>query len=66
MSIETQARALLMRHHRAVVNREQSMLLRIVNELGVDIDVTHYHSHIQGKTPSEFSAGYDRTHASMS
>jgi hypothetical protein len=66
MSIQAQARALLSRHHQAIKNREQSMLLRTVTEFGVDVDVTHYHSHIQGKTPADFSRGYDRGHASMS
>jgi hypothetical protein len=66
MSIEAQARALLSRHHQAIENRERSMLLRTATELGVDIDVMHYHSHIQGKTPSDFNRSYDRGHASMS
>jgi len=66
MSIQAQARALLSRHHQMIRNREQSMLLRAVEEIGLDVDVTRYHSHIQGKTPPNFSQAYDRTHATMS
>jgi hypothetical protein len=66
MSIETKARALLNRHHQMIRNREQSMLLRAVEEMGLDIDATHYHSHIQGKTPSNFSQAYDRDRVTMS
>ena len=66
MSIETKARALLSRHHQMIKNREQSMLLRTVEEMGLDVDVTRYHSHIQGKTPSNFGQAYDRARITMS
>jgi hypothetical protein len=66
MSIQTQARALMMRHHQMIKNREQAMLLRSLAELGLDIDMAHYHSHIQGKTPNSFSTVYDRAGATMS
>lgn len=66
MSTQTQARTLMLRHHQMVKNREQAMLTRAIAELGLDIDVTHYHTHIQGKTPASFQASYDRSHASMS
>lgn len=66
MSIQTQARALMSRHHKWIRNREQSMLLRTVAEIGADVDVTRYHSHIQGKTPASFSRAYDRDRAAMS
>jgi hypothetical protein len=54
------------RHHKWVRNREQSMLLRTVAEIGADVDVTHYYSHIQGKTPASFSRTYDRDRGTMS
>jgi hypothetical protein len=66
MSVQTQARALMSRHHKWVRNREQSMLLRTVAEIGADVDVTHYYSHIQGKTPASFSRTYDRDRGTMS
>lgn len=65
MSIQAQARSLFMRHHQMVVNREKSMLARTAAEIGVEID-PKYHSHIQGKTVSEFNTVYDRSGASMS
>ena len=65
MSIKTQARSLFIRHHKMVVNREKSMLARTAAEIGVDID-PKYHSHIQGKTVSNFGNIYDRSHAAMS
>ena len=65
MSIQTKARSLMMRHHKMVMNREQSMLARTAAEIGVNVD-PKYHSHIQGKTPNGFGAIYDRSHASMS
>jgi hypothetical protein len=66
MSMQTNARALLNRHHQMIKNREQSMLLRAVEEMGLDVDVTLYHSHIQGKTPSNFNQAYDRARVTMS
>ena len=66
MSIQQQARALMSRHHQAIRNREQSMLLRSVGEVGLDVDVTQYHSHVQGKTPSNFGKSYDRGSSAMS
>ena len=66
MSIQTKARSLMSRHHQNIKNREQAMLIRSLAELGLDIDMTHYRSHIQGKTPSNFSTVYDRAHVTMS
>ena len=65
MSIQAQTRSLLMRHHKMVMNRERSMLIRTAAEIGVDID-PKFHSHIQGKTLSNFANIYDRSHAAMS
>jgi hypothetical protein len=36
MSTEQQARALMMRHHHAIKNRQQSMLERSASEIGID------------------------------
>jgi hypothetical protein len=66
MSIQTKAHALLCNHHQMIKNREPSMLLRTVEEMGLDVDVTRYHSYIQGKTPSNFSQAYDRARVTMS
>ena len=64
MSTQEQARALMMRHHHLIKNREQSMLSRTAAEIGLeDVD---YWNHIQGKPHPSFRATYDRSSATMS
>ncbi len=64
MSAQEQARALMMRHHHLIKNRQQSMLSRVADEVG--IDAGEYWSNIQGKTHSSFRVSYDRSNATMS
>lgn len=66
MDTENQARALMMRHHHAIKNRQQSMLGRAAAEIGMEIDGSEYWGNIQGKPHSSFRATYDRSHASLS
>jgi hypothetical protein len=66
MSVQQQARALMSRHHQLIQNREQSMLLRAGAEVGIDVDITRFHSHVQGMTPYNFGQSLDRSHATMS
>lgn len=66
MNTEDQARALMMRHHKIVKNRQQSMLGRTASEIGMDIDGSEYWSSIQGKPHSSFRVSYDRSNASLS
>jgi len=65
MGTQDQARALMMRHHQAVKNRQQSMLGRAAAEIGVDVE-TDYNGHIQGKLHPTFRSTYDRSNASLS
>ncbi|PSF35654.1 hypothetical protein C7H19_15540 [Aphanothece hegewaldii CCALA 016] len=65
MNTEQQARALLQRHHQMIKNRQQSMLERTAEEIGVDVD-SKYRGTIQGQTQSDFSKSYDRSNASLS
>jgi hypothetical protein len=65
MSTQQQARALMMRHHQMVKNRQQSMLNRAAAEIGVEVE-ENYWSTIQGKPQSSFRVTYDRSHASLS
>jgi hypothetical protein len=65
MSTEQQARALLQRHHHTIKNRQQSMLERAAEEIGVDV-AQNYQGTIQGQTQSDFSKSYDRSNASLS
>ncbi|MBD1936440.1 MULTISPECIES: hypothetical protein [unclassified Microcoleus] len=64
MSTQDQARALMMRHHHQIKNRQQSMLSRAAAEVGLEAD--DYWSNIQGKPHSSFSVSYDRSHSTMS
>ena len=65
MSTEKQARALMMRHHQMVKNRQQSLLSRAAEEIGVEVD-SEYWTQIQGKPRSDFRVSYDRSGASLS
>ncbi len=65
MSMDNQARALMLRHHHAVKNRQQSLLGRAAAEIGVDVD-KEYWTNIQGKPQSSFRTSYDRSGASLS
>lgn len=65
MSTEQQARALMMRHHQMVKNRQQSMLERAASEIGVEVDA-EYWSNIQGKPHSSFRKSYDRSQSALS
>ncbi len=64
MSTQEQARALMMRHHHTIKNRQQSMLNRAAAEVG--LEEADYWSQIQGKADSSFSSSYDRSGATMS
>jgi hypothetical protein len=65
MMSEQQARALMMRHHHAIKHRQQSMLERTAQEIGVEID-NDYWTNIQGKAQPTFRKTYDRSNASLS
>lgn len=65
MSVNDQARALMMRHHQVVKNRQQSMLSRSNVEIGMSGDV-EYWSNIQGKLSSDASRSYGRSGSSLS
>lgn len=64
MSTQEQARALMMRHHHTIKNRQQSMLNRAAAEVG--LEGADYWNHIQGKAHPSFRTSYDRSGATMS
>ncbi|HEY9905387.1 MAG TPA: hypothetical protein V6D43_23655 [Candidatus Sericytochromatia bacterium] len=66
MSTQEQARALMMRHHHLIKNRQQSMLGRAAAEVGLEVDTAEYWNHVQGKVHPSFRASYDRSNASLS
>lgn len=61
MFTNEQARALMMRHHHIVKNRQQSMLERAAKEVGLD-DI----SDNSGKVDPSLREIYDRSNASIS
>jgi hypothetical protein len=56
----------MMRHHKMVKNRQQSMLGRTASEIGMDINPSEYWNPTQGKPNSSFRVSYDRSNASLS
>jgi hypothetical protein len=65
MNTQQQARALMMRHHVQIKNRQQSMLNRAASEIGVEAD-SAYWGNIQGKPYASASQSYDRSGAALS
>jgi hypothetical protein len=66
MDTQKQARALMMRHHKMVKNRQQSMLGRTASEIGMDINPSEYWHPTHGKPNSSFRVSYARSNASLS
>ncbi|WP_016950517.1 hypothetical protein [Anabaena sp. PCC 7108] len=66
MSIQEKSRALMVRQHQQVKNRQQSMLMRAAQELGLPEEISHYWNPIQGKIDSTTQSLYSSSHASMS
>jgi hypothetical protein len=66
MDTQQQARALMMRHHKMIKNRQQSMLGRAASEIGMDITGSEYWGNIQGKPYPSFRLTYDRSHVALS
>ena len=48
MSIQEKARQLMVRQHQQAKNRQQSMLMRAAQELGLHEEISHYWNPIQG------------------
>jgi predicted solute-binding protein len=66
MSIQEKSRALMVRQHQQVKNRQQSMLMRAAQELGLPEEVSHYWNPIQGKVDPTTHTLYSRSNAAMS
>lgn len=67
LDAEDRARALMMNRHRTVKRRQQVMMLRMANQVGLAVDdASHYWNHIQGKVHPSFWATYDRSGAALS
>ena len=65
-SVTEQARELFIRRFRNIRKREQAMLTRADEEVGLTAeDAAHYESRIQGKVPHDFGS-YDKSKSAMS
>jgi hypothetical protein len=64
--VDNLSRDLFVRHHQNARKREQGMMVRLAEEVGISAEVAgQYGSQIQGKMPHDFS-GYDRSGSSAS
>jgi hypothetical protein len=67
LSMAERMRMLAVKHVRNIRQREQSLLARLDEEVGLTAeDAAHYESHIQGKLRHNFWQTYDRSSAAMS
>ncbi len=68
MAATDEARTLMMRHQRAIKVRQQALLERAAEEVGLTLStkVDQYWGRIQGKVNPSFRATYDRSHAALS
>jgi hypothetical protein len=66
LTVQDQARSLMNSHQQAIKIRQQAMLLRLAEEVGVTADISEYWNRIQGKIHPSFRATYDRSHAALS
>ncbi|MGJ3251666.1 MAG: DUF4278 domain-containing protein [Elainellaceae cyanobacterium] len=65
-TVQDQARSLMMDHHRAIKRRQQDMLGRLAQEVGLDSGAADRWNLIQGKIHPTFRTNYDRSKAAMS
>lgn len=66
LSIQDQARALTMNHHRAMKKRQQVMLVRSAAEVGMSSTATSHWERLQETFNPAFQATYDRSHVALS
>ena len=62
MSVQDQARALMVRHRHMIRNREQAMLSRKASEMGMPAETAH----IVSNNSSANSETYDRSNVGLS
>ncbi|MBD2362386.1 MULTISPECIES: hypothetical protein [Nostocaceae] len=67
MSIQEKSRAIMVRQYQQVKNRQQSMLMRAAQEMGIPTEeASHYWNPIQGKIDPTTRVIYGRSNATMS
>ncbi|HIK25727.1 MAG: DUF4278 domain-containing protein [Thermosynechococcus sp. Uc] len=60
------SRVILTHHHQVIKNREQSLLTRMIAQMGLPVAAGHYWNQIQGKIKPQLWTSYDRSPATMS
>ncbi|MDZ7958931.1 MAG: hypothetical protein RMY34_13795 [Aulosira sp. DedQUE10] len=66
MSIQEKSRAIMARQYQEVKKRQQSMLMRSAQELGLPEEMSHYWNPTQGKIDQATRTIYETSHAGMS
>lgn len=67
MSIQEKSRALTVLQYQQVKNRQQSMMMRAAQELGLPTEeLSHYWNPVQGKIEPTMRTIYGRSNATMS
>jgi hypothetical protein len=54
MDTRQQARALMIRHHKTIANRQQSLLGRAAGEIGMDVTGTEYYNNLKATSGTKF------------
>ncbi len=65
-SVESLARVMMLGHQHALKIRQQAMLERAAEEVGLKADIASHWDRIQGKVHPSFRESYDRSPAAMS
>lgn len=66
MSAKEQARALMMRHHHLIKQRQQSLLTRAAAQVGIPAEIVGEGTHIQGKSSFNAQIAYGRSPSALS
>ncbi|WP_460195061.1 glutamine synthetase inactivation factor IF7A [Thermosynechococcus sp. FA-CM-4201] len=65
-TVNEMARSLAIAHHVMIKSREQTLLARVAEAIGMPVTAAHYWNQIQGKVNPVFGATYDRSHVALS
>ncbi|MDR7993565.1 DUF4278 domain-containing protein [Thermosynechococcus sp. TG252] len=65
-TVNEMARSLAMAHHVMIKSREQTLLARMAEAIGMPVTAAHYWNQIQGKINPVFGATYDRSPVALS
>lgn len=66
LTVRDRARSLVAANQKFIKDRQQTLLRRSADEVGLVIDASHYWDQIQGKVHPDFRAVYDRSNVAFS